>query len=412
MQMTNEVNNGPTLRYLLNQYPIQSRIMRDLDTRSILTLCRVSSGLRVDIYADTWDINKKLERFFHNPRAFRTELGRAQALISGSFALQFFANRFWPESDLDINVHVDAGVERLGRYLVEAEGYEFNRTRDFDNDYEELMHTANIDKILTFTKSAGGGGSSSSPVRKVQLITTRHHPVKTILGSYYTSCIMNFISWNKAYCIFPRATLLFNETVPLKYPNDYNVELHKKYSRRGWRQRTRAIDLGRSDGPGTRRKFPPRDTSPLGVYLDGDRRIGGSDTWTMRLGTVGIERPEHPDSVLEYSSFSVNPGSHHKMRMASIQVGAFRSPSLRYEYTFGCLDIYWDYVGHVLMENTRAQLCTKMKESEAESIERQYYPSLHAARFERPEGWDFWDDWLPEAYELVGLEWPREEEIR
>ncbi|KAI1418746.1 hypothetical protein F5Y12DRAFT_721893 [Xylaria sp. FL1777] len=149
MQTTRQ-DNGPALRYLLSQYPIQSRIIPDLDTKSILHLCRVSSGLRADIYSYLWDINKRLGRFFQNPIAFRTELGRADALISGSFALQFFANKFWPESDLDINLRDGEGVERLGRYLVEVEGYELFRNQDIElREYEFLKRLRDIEKRQT-----------------------------------------------------------------------------------------------------------------------------------------------------------------------------------------------------------------------------------------------------------------------
>ncbi|KAI0460643.1 hypothetical protein F5B21DRAFT_498579 [Xylaria acuta] len=117
-------DSGSTLRDLLGQYPIQRGILCNLDTGSILNLCKPSWDLRADIYVYLWDINRKLERFFENPRAFRTELGRADASISGSFALQFFANKYWPESDLDINLRDGEGVDRLGEYLVEAEGYQ------------------------------------------------------------------------------------------------------------------------------------------------------------------------------------------------------------------------------------------------------------------------------------------------
>jgi hypothetical protein len=80
--------------------------------------------MRRDIRAYLWDINEKLGRFFMNPQAFRTELGRADALISGSFALQFFARRSWPESDLDVYLRDGDGVDHLGQYLVEVEGYD------------------------------------------------------------------------------------------------------------------------------------------------------------------------------------------------------------------------------------------------------------------------------------------------
>ncbi|KAI0910116.1 hypothetical protein F4823DRAFT_638049 [Ustulina deusta] len=377
--------HGSTIRYLLSQYPIQRRIIHDLDTRSILNLCRTSSGLREDLRTYLWDINKKLGRFFQDPVAFRAELGRADALISGSFALQFFANKFWPESDLDINLREGEGVESLGKYLVEAEGYELTRNQDIELlDYDTFCRLQHIERIVTYTKSAGGGRTSSQ-VLKVQLVATKNHPVAAILGTYYTSCIVNFISWNKAYCVFPRATLLFRETVVLTHANDYDVELHKKYSRRGWRLRTRPVNLGRRD----RSKKYPRDTFPLGVCLGQDRRIGGADTWTMKLGTAGVARPPQPDSVLEYSNAS----------SIRIHIDVFKSPSLRYEYTFGSLQPYWSYVGGVLTGNTRGQLRAKMIQSEADSIEAG--GRLYDAEFPKPDGWDFWDDWLPDAFEEV-----------
>ncbi len=77
----------------------------------------------------------------------------------------------------------------------------------------------------------------------------------------------------------------------------------------------------------------------------------------------------------------------------------FKSPSLRYEYTFGSLQPYWSYVGGVLTGNTRGQLRAKMIQSEADSIEAG--GRLYDAEFPKPEGWDFWDDWLPDAFEEV-----------
>ncbi|KAI1419354.1 hypothetical protein F5Y12DRAFT_266569 [Xylaria sp. FL1777] len=218
---------------------------------------------------------------------------------------------------------------------------------------------------------------------------------------------MNFISWNKAFCIFPRATLLFGETVSLSDISDYDVELHKKYSRRGWRLRTRSITLGRADDVfNGLKKYPSADISPLGVLVAKDRRIGGSDTWTMKLSTSGVARPPQPDSVLEYSSFWVSTeiDQSEDEYGIRIQLDVFKSPSLRYQYTFGSLNGFWSYVGGVLEENTRMQLKTKMIQSEAKSIATGW--RLYDAQFEKPDGWDFWDDWLPEAFEkLKGIEW-------
>ncbi|KAI0460642.1 hypothetical protein F5B21DRAFT_16865 [Xylaria acuta] len=127
---------------------------------------------------------------------------------------------------------------------------------------------------------------------------------------------MNFISWNKAYCIFPRATLLFGETVTLTGPQDNNVELQRKYSRRGWRLRTAPVFMDKYQLAvlASRQKDQSRDKKksylghfyPLGTGALNDRRIGGDDTWTMTLNTAGVEKPPQPDSVLEYSSFKIS----------------------------------------------------------------------------------------------------------
>lgn len=45
------------------------------------------------------------------------------ALISGSFAIQFFEGLKWTESDLDIFVESGPGVTKLRQYLFEVEGY-------------------------------------------------------------------------------------------------------------------------------------------------------------------------------------------------------------------------------------------------------------------------------------------------
>ena len=50
-------------------------------------------------------------------------MGRLDALISGSFVIQFFDGVVWEESVLDIYIHETKAAE-LGHYLVTEEGYE------------------------------------------------------------------------------------------------------------------------------------------------------------------------------------------------------------------------------------------------------------------------------------------------
>lgn len=113
----------PGLETILGIYPIRRHLMQYLDTRDILKLYRTSWAIRLDIKANEWNVNHRLARFFKDPTAFRSHLGRANALISGSFALQFFERVTWPESDLDIMIRDGDGLEEMDRYLTESEGY-------------------------------------------------------------------------------------------------------------------------------------------------------------------------------------------------------------------------------------------------------------------------------------------------
>jgi hypothetical protein len=111
---------------VLDNYAIFNRLCLHLDIARILPLKRVTkkwSGHISTHLKERWNINKKLRRFVANPHRFRTELGRHDALISGSFVIQFFDGVVWEESDLDIYIHEVEAAE-LGHYLVTEESYE------------------------------------------------------------------------------------------------------------------------------------------------------------------------------------------------------------------------------------------------------------------------------------------------
>ena len=67
-------------------------------------------------------------------------MGKYDALISGSFAIQFFDHVSWTESDLDVFVEDGDGenAKAMGRYLMEQEKYEFvERTPDQRPEYSD-----------------------------------------------------------------------------------------------------------------------------------------------------------------------------------------------------------------------------------------------------------------------------------
>lgn len=141
---------------------------------------------------------------------------------------------------------------------------------------------------------------------KIQLVVTHYPPLLAILRTYYTTAVVNFISWNKAYSIFPRATFLYHETLPLKPLSKHFGWLHCKYSKRGWRMRTQPLQY---------------DIDPGQSYSYGfraNRRVGDADTRIMRLDTTFVQRPSKPDFVLEYSGFQICSITNHDERLQNL----------------------------------------------------------------------------------------------
>lgn len=99
--------------------------MRAFDKQTLIRLSQTSKGVRGLIYGDEtlWNINARLKRFFDDPDAFRAQQRQCDALISGSFALQFFEHVNWPGSDLDMYVEKGQRMESMHRYLTETAGY-------------------------------------------------------------------------------------------------------------------------------------------------------------------------------------------------------------------------------------------------------------------------------------------------
>lgn len=67
------------------------------------------------------------------------------ALISGSFAIQFFEGLRWTGSDLDIFIEGGSSARELEQYLVMIEGYRISDERDQDD--EVYLAMSGIDKV-------------------------------------------------------------------------------------------------------------------------------------------------------------------------------------------------------------------------------------------------------------------------
>ena len=138
----------PTLSHLLNQYPIFDcfcSIVPIADLVSLTRTCRQLNSLYQRALPKQWDVNKRLKRFVQDPQGFRSQMATHNALISGSFAIQFFERVTWNESDLDIFVENKNDAAEFEQHLCEREGYRFVREQDHNGElYENMNRILNV----------------------------------------------------------------------------------------------------------------------------------------------------------------------------------------------------------------------------------------------------------------------------
>lgn len=126
--------------FQIDQYfPVTSGLCDYLSIIDIINLtrtCRSLSGLYQALLPHKWDVDRALGRFFCYPHRFRSQLGRCNALVSGSFATQFFERVTWTDADIDIYVENELQTHALRAYLEETEGY----TLCFEDKGEFFKH--------------------------------------------------------------------------------------------------------------------------------------------------------------------------------------------------------------------------------------------------------------------------------
>ncbi|CAJ2501734.1 Uu.00g045870.m01.CDS01 [Anthostomella pinea] len=278
----------------------------------------------------SWDINAKLAQLFDKPIAFRAKLAQCNALIAGSFALQFFERVHWAESDLDIEVQVGANLDAMHDFLINEAGYQFSLNNKERGSLAKPQDTARPVTEYVYTGTGGKYGTRDvvecrtyyqergTTIVKAQLIATKDIPVQGILRCYYTTCIVNFITWNKAYSLFPIATFVDHETIPLKRLNNQEKRYHEKYRPRGW----------------TMKASPPQVLETGFVTTvrasSGQRRVGDRHTWAIPLDTAGVTPAPTPDYVIESSCFEVYTTTTSRRSSSKINADIFASPGLQY----------------------------------------------------------------------------------
>ena len=182
---------------LYNNHLVYDSVLCECNGRDLLRLmrtCKAFERMVRDFMRREYDLNKRLLSFFLDPLAFRTMQWSTGAIISGSFALQFFTRSHYPTADLDIYVCRPGGV-RAGNWLqdngydyvpacVEEDGVVCKQPDSFEHAIRSMdfawapdrFYCEGVDGVFNFERVVCGC------VRKVQIIVTGLCPIKTILN--------------------------------------------------------------------------------------------------------------------------------------------------------------------------------------------------------------------------------------
>ncbi|EXL93467.1 hypothetical protein NOF04DRAFT_13761 [Fusarium oxysporum II5] len=265
----------PQLVEMLLQPPILEVIRSFLTIPDFLALFRVCKRLYIiknDILRLICGINVALKTFVIDATMFRSQLGHYNAMISGPFALNFFQLSSNKVLKLDIFIKEGADADQFTDYL--------QRTEEYKNDSEiETIPRRRIYSRL------------SRPNIQIRVTRTTGLPIETILTSSSTTAIVNVITWNKAYCIFPHQTLIKHDVYPLRpLDDDFGSEL-SELSLHGWTTR----DIIWPDH--AKEKF--QNFIPV-------RRVGDSSSLVISLDTNSVVTQAVPDYVIEFSQFEIS----------------------------------------------------------------------------------------------------------
>ena len=229
-------------------------------------------------------------------------------------------------------------------------------------------------------------------------------PIEAILNSFYTTALVNFFSWNKAYALFPLPTFAHRKTYYLTEVETIKDSALAKYEQQGWRSQCtlRAGDVT---------QFHPIRPS---------RRISDQFSWIIPFDTNNVTCSTTPDHVLEYACFDIDKiksslGS--RYTHYCIRAADYLSYVLKYRYTGGPTRIrrgFWRRLQRKLDLLTHLELEKIPQKALSPFYVRTLQPrsfwitASHPEEPEPPTNWTFFDDKIVQWYET----WERQEDER
>ncbi|KAF2247532.1 hypothetical protein BU26DRAFT_566501 [Trematosphaeria pertusa] len=403
--------------------PIQKRLLSHLSIAEIAALKQTSKAfadMSSTLNATDYNINTKLKKFFSDPKAFRSVQANCNALLGGLFAQRFFArDKELPDK---IEIYVQTNKVRLLRDYLIAEGYKdtvpamakpegSESEPDPDSHFnaeEEEEDSEDPDKSpgKHFKKDTAAGKQVH-----MQLNWSGNPPIYKLLTEAPTTAALNFLSWNRAYALFPSTTFIQKDVYLLLKLDDAMGEHLAQLAEHGlhtksvhWNQRERegnawcALFAGNSD------------------IMTRLRRVGDKYTWTIDLDTNGVVS-ETPAKVLEQTTFKLQlpgkqwPDAHEMVPVPRYMMGPMwwlRCPVLKHGYVAVDDSIGDENIPHSKYRDKVDSLIDRLRELtmiELVKIPKDKRPSVYAplrdgqmeaeelcGRFELPESWSFYDD--------------------
>ncbi|KAI0349679.1 hypothetical protein OH77DRAFT_1490395 [Trametes cingulata] len=322
-----------TFQDLLEDRRICASLFSHVSARTLLRLdrlCRLAHSAVGTYMKAAFDVNTLLARFFSDPLGFRVLQAHTGTLVSGSSALQFFDRTFYPASDLDLYVYPRHRRE-VGRWILDA-GYAFSPGRGQDADFEIAVMRNPQSRGLHYVMPGVSGILTFYRMHrerrlKVQIIVARRTPMEVILG-FHSTCVMNVISFERAYCIFPLATL------------ERRVSLLAYSSQGRSTRRVEGLDKYTARGFHMLAYLPLADLvlpHKLAPFTFGPRWLGDRDTWVIKLDTTHIPPtpPPNPYSTARTCDPAVLCNFFVRYDLtdgAIMELCVLESPVLRYSY--------------------------------------------------------------------------------
>ncbi|KIM38281.1 hypothetical protein M413DRAFT_448016 [Hebeloma cylindrosporum] len=184
--------------------------------------------------------------YFTSPQIleFRRLQFETGTFISGSTALQFFDRTVYPESDLDL--YVERRYHAPIALWLESIGYIYCPPEDSTPQSDTftlaqaLSANARHGPQMSINSEYAGPSfiynfQKSGSSRRIQLILSQSdRPPIEMLLNFHSTCVMNLITHDKAYSLYPRPTFEERRSLVLHSNTAERERALKKYEDRGW----------------------------------------------------------------------------------------------------------------------------------------------------------------------------------